>query len=368
MDQPVHVRHAAGVTHAVSARHVKLAVLVVALTAAVPALGQSPNAPPVALAPLIDAFGSFSARDLEDVARGDVAVVTLHGTDRDEVALMALMSVSVPRTFYATHASEGPAAEHGGVVREPATPADFDGVSFSDAELKGLKKCRPLHCGIKLPAGDMPPVARAAEAKSNQVVDSIVRRWLADRVNDYRARGDSALPRYDDTRLDERSAEGFRRLLDESAPFTRDVRGLAEFLRGPPGASVPGIASAIHWTVDRPEGLTPIVSLVQRTTCIAADPRLPALMIAKQLYATHYFDARLDMTALAEGAGETPDTYALVVRRVRFDKLPSGGVFDLRGRVVRKLRNALREELAATKRYVEAAYERSGSASSHGLR
>jgi len=356
--ESVLVRH--GVARASLAHRglVRLVAVVVAIAALAPrsAVGQSPNAPPAALASLVDAFGSFSAHDLEEVARGEIAVVTLHRTDKDEIALMALVSVAVPRTFYATHAWDADPERVAGVVHDPATAADFSGVSLTDNELKGLRKCRPLHCGIKLPASEMPLVARAAELSSRTAVDSVMHQLLADHVNDYRARGDSALPRYDDTRAAERSAEGMARLIEASSPFTRDVPALAAYLGGSPRASVPGVESAIHWTMDRPEGLAPIVSVVQRTTCVAADPRLPTLLIVKQLYATHYFDARLDVIALAEGAGETPDTYALMVRRVRFDKLPSGGLFDVRGRVVRKLRGALRDELARSKRHLEAAY------------
>ena len=333
----------------------RLAVVVIALAPAIPARAQSVNGPPPSLTSLIDSFGSFGAHELDEVARGDVAVVTLHGTDKADVALLALVSVAVPRAFYATHAWDADPERASGTVHDPAGAADFAGVSLTDAEVRGLRRCRPLHCGVKLPASEMTRIARVAES-SAATVDSAVRQWLADRVNDYHARGDSALPRYDDTKAAEESAAGFLRLLDESAPFVRDVPGLAQYLRGSPSASLPGVVSTIHWTVDHPEGLTPIASVVQRTTCTVADPTAPTFMIVKQLYATHYFDARLDVTAIAEGAGETPDTYALVVRRLRFDKLPSGGMFDIRGRVTRKLRNALREELAATKRRLESSY------------
>jgi hypothetical protein len=113
----------------------------------------------------------------------------------------------------------------------------------------------------------------------------------------------------------------------------------------------------IYWTVDHPEGLSPIVGVVQHTSTTPADGRTPTLLITKQIYANHYFDARLDIVAIADGPTEAePETYALVVRRVRFDKLPSGGMFDLRGRVVRKLRAALHDELTETRTRLQALY------------
>ena len=52
--------------------------------------GQSPNAPPLALAPLIDAFGSFSARELEDVGGGRMSA----GTFRPDAAGVARLSLT----------------------------------------------------------------------------------------------------------------------------------------------------------------------------------------------------------------------------------------------------------------------------------
>jgi hypothetical protein len=79
----------------------------------------------------------------------------------------------------------------------------------------------------------------------------------------------------------------------------------------------------------------------------------------KQLYASHYFDSWLDVASLVAGPSPDPSTYVALVRRIRFDKLPSRGLFDVRGRVVRQLRDALREELSDTRQSVQAAYEAS---------
>ena len=344
-------------------RRLVLGLIVAVLGGGRAALAQSPNVIPPPLTVLADANGGFSARDLEAVAHGAAAVTAMHASDKDEVALMALVVVDVPRAFYATHAWDVLTAEgslhSSGVVREPATPADFADVVLTDNEAKTLKRCRPLHCGLKLSINQISQAAHEVEwsSSTNAQADSLMRHWLADLTNDYRARGDVALPTYDDTRIAESSAAGFAVLFGESEAFLRDAPGLAEHLRQSPSVPMAGIESAIYWTVDRPEGLTPIVSLVRRSTFSPADSNAPTLMITKQLYASHYFDARLDITALAAGASEQGTrTYALVTRRLRFDKLPSSGMFDLRGRIIRKLRNALRDEVMGVKSRIEAAY------------
>ena len=116
-----------------------------------------------------------------------------------------------------------------------------------------------------------------------------------------------------------------------------------------------------YWSVDRPSGLAPILSAMQLSTYAPADSSAPAFVVSKQIYANHYFDARLDVAALTDGPTPTPSTLVVLVRRVRFDHLASGGLFDLRGRVVRKLRDALRGEMVQTKQLVEQAYRERGT-------
>jgi hypothetical protein len=335
------------------------AMLLAACTAMSGAVAQTSNGLPPTLAALAEAYGGFSAQDLDAVAHGGVAVTAMHASDKDEVALMALVLVDVPRSFYVTHAWDVLTTlenvSSSGMVHAPATPADFDGFSLTENEAKSLKRCRPLHCDLKLSINQISQVAHeirwAPDATAQ--ADSLLREWLAELANDYRARGDAALPVYDDTRIAEESAAGFAILLSENEALLRNAPALAEHLRQSPSLPMAGIESAIYWTVDRPEGLTPIVSMVQRSTFSPADTSAATLMISKQLYASHYFDARLDMTALAE---QGMRSYALVTRRFRFDKLPSSGMFDLRGRIIRKLRNALRDELVAAKARLEAGY------------
>jgi hypothetical protein len=48
--------------------------------------------------------------------------------------------------------------------------------------------------------------------------------------------------------------------------------------------------------------------------------------------------------------------YLVILRRSKFDDLPSGGLFNIRGKAVRKLRDALRTTLSSTRDELKAAY------------
>ena len=316
----------------------------------------------------LESLGVPLSRDVAAVERGDVVVWTVAGADRDEVALVGLMRVAVPRDFYFARTSNvtafltRPGRESFGVLGTPPTLADFEAMRLDPSDAAGVRKCRVSHCSIKLPEQQMVVMASALASRRDDrssPVDSLLREWLFALVTDYRTRGDAALPAYDDTRPGEQSASGFRQLLGENAPMFRDAPTFASYLADSPAHPLAGATSAIFWAVDRKPGLKPILGVSRLATFRGTGPGAPMFIATKQLYASHYFDAWLDVESLVAGPAPESSTYVAFVRRVRFDKLPSRGLFDVRGRVVRQLRDALREELTSTRQWVHAAYETS---------
>ena len=334
-----------------------LAALAIAPSARAQQLAGVP-APARAIVESID--GGASAQ-IGLAERGEAVVRALPTTDRDEVAFVAMISVDAPRAFFTSLGMRSNAlispptrAELGGFGVTPGI-VDLGAFSLSTSDIHDLRKCRPLHCAIKLPSEAMAVLSQAA-ANGGGTADSLTKEWLAGVVRSYAADGDSALPVYDDTRAGERSGEGAARLLAEDSLVLRSAPALAAYLGGAPDDSVAGVQTRFYWSVDRPSGLVPILSAMQLSTYAPADSSAPAFVVSKQIYANHYFDARLDVAALTDGPTPTPSTLVVLVRRVRFDHLASGGLFDLRGRVVRKLRDALRGEMVRTKQLVEQAY------------
>jgi hypothetical protein len=316
----------------------------------------------------LESLGVPFSRDFAAVDRGDVVVWSVAGADRDEVALVGLMRVAVPRDFYFARTSNvtafitRPGREAFGVLSTPPALADFATLKLDPSDAAGIRKCRVSHCSIKLPEQQMAVMASALASRRDDhslPADSLMREWLLELVTDYRARGDAALPVYDDTRPAEQSATGFRQLLGEDAPMFRDAPTFASYLTESPAHPIAGATSTIFWAIDRRPGLKPILGVSRLSTFRGAGPGAPMLIATKQLYASHYFDAWLDVESLVAGPAPEPSTYVAFVRRVRFDHLPSRAFVDVRGRVVRQMRDALHEELASTRQSVHAAYEAS---------
>ena len=313
-------------------------------------------------------IGAPTAAEISALESGEVVVRPVGTADRDEVALLGLVSVAVPRDVMFARSSSATAslAEAGrqpsGVVSSPAAASNFAQATLDPSDAAGVRKCQVARCSLKLPREQMEAIAGAVDwsresgVQRTAHVETLLREWLAKLVNDYRTRGDAALPVYDDTRRGEWSAAGFRSLLQEDAFLFRDAPAFAAYLAGSPSRAVPNVTSALFWAVDRRPGLKPILNVSQLSSFAGDGTSAPRLVAVKQLYASHYFDSWLDVTALLEQPGAVPHTCLVFVRRVRFDKLPNRGLFDVRGRIVRKLRDALHDELDHAKQAAEAAY------------
>lgn len=205
--------------------------------------------------------------ELAAVERGDVVVRPLRTADRDEVALLGLVSMSVPRDFYFARARSVSVAldetgrQEFGIFHVPPTEADVARAVLDPSDAAGLRKCQVTHRSIKLPAQEMAAIADAIdwsamnEAESAARVDSMLRSWPVALVSDYRTRGDAALPVYDDTRAGERSASGLLALLGEDAFLLRDAPTFANYLAASPESAIAGAASTIYWSQDRRPGL-----------------------------------------------------------------------------------------------------------------
>jgi len=211
-----------------------------------------------------------------------------------------------------------------------------------------IKKCKPGDCKIKLPAADMQrfqsEIDWSAPDPGTQL-NAYVRRRLVEYVTDYRKRGDSALAVYDDVG-GVHASDAFAALLAQSPYVYQDFPSLRQYLTGYPHAELDGAHEALFWADDSTSGLQPILSVTHQVVFTPSGLPDMTVLASKQIYANHYFEAVFDLTGIVErtGAGGKPGIYLVVLRRFRFDDLPKG-IFNIRGKVVAKLRDQLRADL-----------------------
>lgn len=275
------------------------------------------------------------------------------------MAIFGIVAIDAPRTAVAARVRDipsflrSPSRPVFGIFGTPATAADARAFSAEQSDLDAIRNCRPGDCDVKMPVPKFDEFRRGVDWSSGDArsqVNAIVRQTMADYVERYRQGGTAAMVEYGDQKSARRASEAFGSLLAES-PYIYDyVPAFHRYLQDYPADSLPGVTDAIYWATDRLSSLRPILSITHLS--IYEPPDAPLTLIsAKQLYASHYFIGAFTLTTLLDrpDAPAGNGTYYMVVQRMRFDHLPSGGLLNIRGRVIGKLNDALAAELRQRK-------------------
>ena len=340
----------------------RVAVLLVAgLLGLDAAQARAQQTPPALLRFLRENIG-LSANDIASIERGQPFAKSLDTEGKKDVAVFGIVTVDVPRDSYVRQLRDlqaslrQPTRLRFGVFGEPASVADLQALTMEDQDVAELRKCKPNDCNFKLPATEMRHMREdiGSSGDPRAELTAYARRRLVEYVNDYRARGDSAMVTYDDNG-GVRANDAFAALLAQSPYMYQFVPALTRYLTVYPRERLDGVSEALYWSEDAPPHLRRTLSLTHQA--IYTPPEFPAMTViaSKQIYATHYFEAALDLTSVIERDQPSgrAGSYVIVLRRYRFDNLPSGGILNIRGRVINNLRSNTVADLARAKQQAE---------------
>ena len=324
------------------------------------------QAPPAKLAAFLQKRIGLDSAHVAAIEGAEPVVKILETQNTRDVAVFGIIRVDVPREFYVARLQDfqrslsAPTRPHFGIFHDPATLADVATATVADQDVPQMKDCRPGACAAKLPATDMGKIHDQIDwsaPDSRSQLNAYLRQRLVQYVTDYRARGDSALVVYDD-RGGVHASDAFAALLAQSPYVYEDIPSLRQYLAGYPHARLEGAREIIFWADDSSGGVRPTLSA--NHLVLYAPPETPdaTVVAVKQLYANHYFEAAFDLMAIVDrpSPAGTPGVYLVTLRRFRFDQLQSGGVLNIRGRVIGKLRDQMRIDLDRQKTLTETAF------------
>ena len=230
--------------------------------------------------------------------------------------------------------------EIGAFGGQPAL-ADLQTLTLETQDIEDLKDCVVGECQIKLSAAMIERFRKEIDwdaADCTARVTNLFKQMLFDYVKDYRARGDAALIEYADKR-DQVSLGDEQRALNAAPSYVN------EFINDS-NAGLQLLEDTLVWSKIK-FGLKPVIAinhiLIYRRN---SDVGPQVLIASKQIYANHYFNASLALTAfvhLPEGA------YLVYENRSRADGLegPFGKI--KRGVVEKKAVEGLRAILEQSK-------------------
>jgi len=266
------------------------------------------------------------ATDLVALEQGQPVVKLLPTQDKREMAVCGLISLQAPAQAFLKSFRESmvrksnPAILEIGSFSSEPTSDDLQNLTFESRDIEDLKECVVGNCKLKLSAAmierlhtEVDWAAADYRIRATQLLKSM----LLDYVRDYLRRGDIALIEYNDKPNGIRLAEEQQALMAGSTS-SHDV--LSEL----PRLSEPELAiveNTIVWSKIK-YGLKPVIAInhiiiYQREQ--KSGPQI--LIVSKQIYANHYFDSSLALTAFGSLPDAGTNSYLFYENRSRLDGL-----------------------------------------------
>jgi hypothetical protein len=244
-----------------------------------------------------------------------------------------------------------------GVIPENATAGDLKALTLEPGDIKLLATCREGTCGVQLPTAAIQAfhdrVSWSAPDASEQA-NGVARGMVLQLIDAYRRGGNTALGAYRDRSHPTLIREQFEAMVGRSTVLADSLPELQRYLLNYPDAALRGADSFLYWEkVDF--GLKPVIRVNHAIVYDTGNDRGTGVVAIKQLYASHYFNTALDVSACVRDAGrpERRGFYLLTLKSSQQDGLAGVKGAVVRGVVVDKVRASLEKALLSIKRTLE---------------
>lgn len=311
--------------------------------------------------------GGLTKDDLAAVERGEVVVRLLPVLDKREVAVCGVLRLPgtpdvIAKAFKESQAQQSRKSVLAiGTFSNPATLDDVATLALENRDIEDLKRCTVGKCELKLSTA---MIARFQQDVNWTAPDyqrqasRLFREMLVDYVRDYQSRGAAALLAYHDQSRAVSIGEEQQALLDSAlyrSDFTPEfVSNVKKF----PNFDLSNIESSINWTKLK-FGLKPVVIITHTTTYKRSESdAYQILTLSNQIYANHYFDSSLALTAIISFPTDAAmsDSYLLYANHSRADSLAGSFGGLKRSLVERESVEKLNSLLLQAKANVQVAY------------
>jgi hypothetical protein len=302
--------------------------LVSVMAAPIAGLAQGTEAPP---RPFLRKVIQLGDAELATIDKGEVVTRPLASPEKAEIAAFGAVKVSGTLTTLRERMRDFPSFRkvpqivQVGVFSNPPRLEDLAGLTMEDADLDALEDCKPGDCSVKISTVGLDRLKKevnwsgsGAEAKARAT--AIIKEQMLAYVKAYMAGGTGAMGVTVDKSQPKALSAEFKTLLRNSPYLPEYVPAFNQYLETYPQGSLPGSISTIFWAKDT-FGLKPVVSIYHATTYLQEQPRPGLLAAIKTIYASHYFNAALEMMVAVPA--DASSFYLLDLYRTRIDP-PTG--------------------------------------------
>jgi hypothetical protein len=257
------------------------------------------------------------------LVRGEPLIAVLPGSD-GHLSLSAIMRVDTDADRVARWARDvslqkGRYVESVGRFSTRPQVSDLAGLTFEAEDLADLARCRPGKCAVKVSAEEMTALQVAAGPDRAARLQAALGAALVRRANAYLSDGDRCASPFIDHKEPVAPAVVADALLQRLEFLPRRFPGLVDYLRRYPHVPDRHVTdSFLYWSKET-LGVKPIVSVTHVTIARFDEPHLPeVLVIARQVFANHYRNGAVTVTALT---GRGAERYLVYIQRAHVDVL-----------------------------------------------
>jgi hypothetical protein len=261
---------------------------------------------------------------------GQPVVKLLPAQHKQEVAVCGLVYLKVPPETFLQSFRESMVRKSDSAILQigkfssAPTIEDLQSLTLEPRDIDDLKTCVAGDCKVKLSAGMMQRFQNEIDWTAPDYrfqVTVLYKGILLDYVREYLRQGDAALIEYNDKPTRIRLADETLSLMDASNFGQSITSDLPPDSKWPSESGVTVVENALIWSKIE-FGLKPVIAInhivvykQQQTT----GPQV--LVVSKQIYANHYFDASLAVTAFGKNPKENSESYLFYENRSRVDGL-----------------------------------------------
>jgi hypothetical protein len=309
---------------------------------------------------------SFTPLEIGDLERGQIVVKLPPTMESREVAAFAVMRLGVSPDYYVSRFEDIVNFKKNdnvlqiGKFSNPPRLEDLSNLSLDSADVEAIRACHLNKCDLKMPAHfierfmtDLDWTAPNYRERAN----ALMREKLLEYVKAYLQGGNSELAEYRDKPYRMRLGDEFRSLL-QPAPYAYGYTPEFEnYLETFPRSRPQDSQDFMYWSKEK-FGLKPVISITHVIIYKRVKPEGTDVMIAsKGIYASHYFDASLGLTALVRGPASDPShSYLIYLNRSRADALRGPFAGMKRALISSSLRDGARKNMELVRQRLEAEY------------
>ena len=307
--------------------------------------------------------GSLASEGLSTLDTGKLFAKALSVEDKRDLAVIGIIGLDSPieeglKGFdQAISRQRKKTGRSFGTFGSTPKLEDFRSLRLDKNEIEDIKRCAVGKCKLRLSANMIERFRDEIDwtAKDYKIkVNRLYRQMLVDYVADYLKRGDDALIEYQHKRVaislkdETKSLQKKLLLINEIAPE------FSEYLEEFPNGELSNVENAIRWAMIKVVN-KPVLIINHISTYRKKEKGVSQiLVVSKQIYTNHRFDASLGLTVLASFPEDDPNfTYFLYTTTARVSALKGALGKLVRGTAEDKAIDTLRVVLKDTKRYAK---------------